>query len=292
MARSINTIYNQIVSTYVSLMGAVGITINTSNWSRRNIQSNTINTVATAQAITEQMWDVYISQNEAIIASAAAGTAAWLQNAMFLFQYDATIPQIIQFNTTTFAPYYVTVDASKRIIGRCSVTKGNFNTVNLKVATSTPSKLTSGQLSAAQAYINIIGDAGITYSVTSLDPDLLYVNATVYYNGLYSSQIAVTNGTVVQAVINFLANASSQPNFGGTVKVSDLEAAIKNVTGVNDVVLNNVSVRPAAISWGSGLSLVSNNQLLLKDYTPIAGYLIGETTSGQTLNDSITYIAQ
>ena len=71
MARSINTIYNQIVSTYVSLMGAVGITINTSNWSRRNIQSNTINTVATAQAITEQMWDVYISQNEAIIASAA-----------------------------------------------------------------------------------------------------------------------------------------------------------------------------------------------------------------------------
>ena len=65
----------------------------------------------------------------------STGNAEWIQAQIFKFQYSATSPQVIQFNTTTFAPYYPVVNAALRIISECAVV--NSNAVLIKVATGT-----------------------------------------------------------------------------------------------------------------------------------------------------------
>jgi hypothetical protein len=69
----------------------------------------------------------------------------------------------------------------------------------------------------------------------------------------------------------------SVTNFNGTLKMTDLESVIRNVTGVNDVVLLNVSARPDdSIGWSAGVQLISGSKLMLRQWQTVAGYLGGE----------------
>jgi uncharacterized phage protein gp47/JayE len=161
------------------------------------------------------------------------------------------------------------------------------------------SALSSTQISAAQAYITTIGDARTTYTVTSNSADLLYVSATVYYQGQYSGVLpgaagSNTTGTVCAAINTWLQNLSIT-NFDGSLKVSDLENTIRNVQGVNDVVLNVVNARAASTPALSGTvigNLVNSNTVISRSYSSVAGYLNPETTTGYMLGDSLTFIAQ
>jgi hypothetical protein len=76
------------------------------------------------------------------------------------------------------------------------------------------------------------------------------------------------------------------------VKLVDLEAAIRNVTGVNDVFLTNVAARADGTAFGSKTYLVQANTQLLTQWQTVAGYIIEETTSGETFADKLTYVAQ
>ena len=168
----------------------------------------------------------------------------------------------------------------------CSVTTNLSNNVIVKVATGEPpAALSSPQLSALQSYINEIGIAGVIYNVTSQESDKLYVQANVYYQGQYS---AVIEQNVIEAIETFL---SSIP-FNGQMKVLDLERAIRAVEGVNDVVLVNVKARADATAFASGSFLVQDQQTIGRLWSTIAGYIVGETDSGNTLADSLTFIAE
>jgi hypothetical protein len=74
--------------------------------------------------------------------------------------------------------------------------------------------------------------------------------------------------------------------------VSDLEIAIKNAAGVKDVVLKNVYARKDTTLFASATKLIEDNCVILRGWDTIAGYIVPETTSGQTLNDSLTFISQ
>lgn len=290
MARTTDQIQDQIVANFQAdpYLSSANSTSNRAYWKLWT------RIAAVAENQHEQLWDILQSYLETIIASASPGTPLWLQAMCFLFQYDATTPQIIQFNTSTYAPYYPTVDITKRIITRCSVTPGLFaGTVSIKVAKgSTPGALAAGELSALQAYINPpngIGTNGITYTITSTPPDQLYTEADIYYNGQYAATILAD---ITTAYNNFLALISSQPNFGGKMKLSDLEGVLRNVPGVNDVALKNIAARADGVAYGSGTNLVSGYTALIPTYLMKAGYIIGETTSGHTLANSLNLIAQ
>jgi len=283
MARTIAQIQAQIIATKEAQPELVGLT----STSKRAIWNLWTFVVAACIAIFEQLLDSFLTEVETQVAQSAGASVLWLQAKMFQFQYDATTPQVIQLINTV--PQYPVVDANKRIITACSVTSSLSNQVSIKVAKSNPFvALASAELTAAQSYINTIGAAGITYNVISLNADKLYVQAQIYYQGQYST---VIQQNVIDAINSFLQNLSIV-NFNGSMKISDLEGAIRNVAGVNDVVLNNVRGRDDASSFSNGIDLVLNNTVISRQWNTIAGYIVQETTTGKTFADSLTFIGQ
>ena len=97
MARSTDNINSYLVTNLVTNFAAIGITINPVLWSKRNILRLICYTVAVCQAYMEQLQDVYVLQVEGIVSKASSGSAIWVQDRMFKFQYSATNPQIITF---------------------------------------------------------------------------------------------------------------------------------------------------------------------------------------------------
>jgi len=237
--------------------------------------------------------DVLQQSIETTVSQAAAPSATWLQLKMFLFQYSSTNPQILQLINTVIQ--YPVVDATLQIITGCSVTSSVSNEVVIKVAKGNPFvALSSGELSAAQGYVNELGAAGIKYTVVSLNSDKIYINANIYYNGQYS---AVIQANVIAALNAFLqniatTNLTTNLSTNGAVKISDIESTIRSVTGVNDVVLLNVSARPDSASFSASVNLVLNQTLLSRQWLPIAGYTVQETTTGYTFADSLNFIPQ
>jgi len=283
MARTIAQIQAQIIATKNAQPELAGLT----STSKRAIWNLWTFVVAACIAIFEQLLDSFLTEVETQVAQSAGASVLWLQAKMFQFQYDATTPQVIQLINTV--PQYPVVDANKRIITACSVTSSLSNQVSIKVAKSSPFvALATAELTAAQSYINTIGAAGITYNVISLNADKLYVQAQIYYQGQYST---VIQQNVIDAINSFLQNLSIV-NFNGSMKISDLEIAIRSVAGVNDVVLNNVRGRDDASSFSNGIDLVLNNTVISRQWNTIAGYIVQETTTGKTFADSLTFIGQ
>ena len=293
MARSVATIKAQILASFTANPNLVYTDSNgivqplTNNTSAYSIFGAIAFCVATCIAIFEQLLDLFVVQVEAIVAASSAASTLWIQAKMFQFQYSASNPQIVQLIDTV--PQYPVVDTTLCIITACSVTVDLSRTVNIKVAKGNPYQaLATAEINAAQTYIDTIGDAGIDYEVISLAPDRLYIGATVYFNGQYSSVIQ----TNVIAALNAYLQTLSVINFNGSIKMSDLENVIRGVVGVNDVIMNNVSARPNATAFGGGVQLIVNNTLIARIYNSAAGYMIQEDTAGQTFADSITFIAQ
>lgn len=286
MARTITEINASIVSDYVTNMSAIGIVIDPTKWSRRNLQRVIIFTVASAIAIFEQLQDLYYVKQEKQIESAPAGNVAWIQKKIFEFQYSSTNPQIIQLDTTNLSYSYPTSDPSLQIITRCSVTSDAQGVVSVKVAKQEPpTALTNAEVTALNSYILQMGVAGVTYNVTSALPDNIYLGLDLYYDGQYASVILAN---VIDSINSFFANIP----FNGTMTLSALEGAIRTTQGVNDLVLKNIYARPDATAFVGAIKLVSNSTELLRNWRAFAGYMIPETTGGQTPADSINLISE
>jgi len=292
MARTTEQINTQIVSTLVAQFLAIGITIDSTKWSKRNIMRLFCYTFAIVSAYIEQLSDSLKLSIENTASKAAAANALWIQLKMFEFQYSSTNPQFLQILNTI--PQYLVVDITLRVITACSVTSTAPNQVTIKVASGVATDLTPffpltvPQVEAAQSYINILGTAGINYTVISLDADKLYIDADVYYSGQYSS---VIQSSVITAITTFLHNLSIA-NFNGALKMTDLESVIRKVDGVNDVVMNGVRIRENTVLFAAGVDLIINRTTLQRLWNPIAGYIEQETTSGKTFADTLNFIAE
>jgi hypothetical protein len=239
--------------------------------------------VAVAILLLEQIIDVFKSETETKIASAIPNTSNWLTSKVFQFQYSATNPQIVQLENLIAS--YPVVDSSLQIISRCSVVTTLSNKVLIKVAKQEPPiALTSGELSALQGYVNTIGVAGVTYNCISQDADRVYINADIFYEGQYSATI---QGTVINAINTFLASLP----FNGQLKISDLELAIRNTTGVNDILINDIKVRGNSVTFANGTYLIQNKTTISRLFPTISGYVVEEDTTGQTFADSLNFIS-
>jgi hypothetical protein len=278
MARSIAEIKAQILTEKAAQSSLSGLT-STSQTSIFNLWSYI---TAVAIYIQEGLWDLFKSDLETIIDKAPVGTNQWVQDQVFKFQYDVTTPQIVTMNN--FVPAYNPVNTTKQLISRASVKTQSSSLVTVKVAKSNPpAALTSQELTSLIGYMDIIGFAGVNYNTVSYDPDQVYINATVYYDGQYASSIT---GDTLSAIDTYFANIP----FDGFVKNSKIEDALQSVQGVNDVVLSNVAIRPYYIPFSGTTYLIQNNTENIRQYTMYGGYAVTETTSGYTINDSINFI--
>lgn len=242
--------------------------------------------MAVCIAIFEQVMDIYVATIEALVAKNPAGSTLWVQSKMFEFQYSATTPQVIQLVNNI--PVYPVINDSLKIITACSVKSDIANRVNIKLAKNNPFEaLDANELAASQAYIDIIGVAGIRYVAISLSPDKLYIDADIYYQGQFS---AVIQQLVIDA-LNAYLQTLSVVNFDGTLKMSDLEQVIRNVNGVNDVVLSEVRGRADSVPFALGFVMIQNKTVLQRMFNPVAGYMVQETTTGNTFADTLNFIA-
>lgn len=241
--------------------------------------------VATQMFLQETLWDIYKAALELTISKAAVGTSAWLQDKVLKFQYDATTPQVLSVGSD-FSVNYTTVDTTKQIITRAAVNRTAQRTVLVKVAKSDPPvALSSPELSSLNGYLDDICFAGVNYVATSLVSDKLYLKANVYYDGQYSSTIS---DSVISAVNVYLAALP----FDGKIKLSAIVDSIQTVTGVNDVVLEDVAVRADATAFASKTYMVQGNTTLIPLYQLAAGYIIEETTASNTFTDTLTFTPQ
>lgn len=283
MARSIAIIKQQILDTVATQTPLANLSpSNVAFWNLwAFIQAVAIN-------LLEQVIDIYKASLEVLIASAPVGTPGWYQQQILNFQYSTTNAQAV--TLINFVPGYTLVDSTLRIISRCSV-KTDFNKiVQIKVAQGSPPAVLDGSmLTAIQAYVDAFGVAGTAVNFINLVSDKLFCQATIYYNGQFVNTI---QSTVIAAMNNYLASLSSATNFDGILKLEELESAIMAVPGVNDVFFHNVQARLDTVSFGSGSNLVLNDTEIATEYETGAGYIIQETTGGETFLDSLTFIVQ
>lgn len=281
MARTVAEIQKQILD---QLTADPILSVNLTSTSKRAIYVLWSFIVAVSISIFEQIIDVFTASIEATVAAAAPATSSWLQAQVFSFQYSATVAQIVQL--INFAPVYPIVDPSLRIVTRASVTSDLSNSVVIKVAKGNPpGALLVAEVDALQSYINLIGAEGITYIVRSSDADRLYVNATIFYSGLYSS---VIQANVITAITNYLSNLP----FNGNLKISDIELAIRSVVGVTDVILENVKARASLTPLSGATDLVLANATIGRLWPTQAGYIIQEDTPGNTFTDTLTFVPE
>jgi len=282
MARTKAVIKAQIIAT---ISGIPIISQLVTNPSQVQYNNNFIDIIARAINFLEQLMDVFKSDMDTTVKKAAVGSAVWLQAKCLEFQYDATVPQVVAVDSN-FAINYPVVDPAKRIITRCSVKRTGQRVVLVNVAKSDPPVQLSGpELSSFSGYLDDINPAGVNYVASSRASDKLYFKANVFYNGQYS---AVISDNVIAAINKYLANLA----FNGDFKLSSIVDAIQSVTGVTDVLLEDVAIRADATAFIDKTYLVQNQTTLIPVYSLYAGYIEEETISGAAFTDTLTFTAQ
>jgi hypothetical protein len=241
--------------------------------------------VAVAISLFEQVMYLFQQEIEYLVSTAAAGTAQWIRAQSLYFQYDATTPQVVQYNTTTNTISYPIVDTTKRIITQCSVVTNSNHVVLIKVNTVSAGVLSSPQLAAFNSYLQQILFAGLQYNVVSAAPDYLMVGVQIYFNGQYTSTITTDVPTVIN---NYLSNLP----YDGAVDLTALSDAIQTANGVIDVVFTQVELRANGVAPALATQLVNNSTTILRRLATYAGTAIIDTASGRDLASTVTYIPQ
>jgi hypothetical protein len=274
MARSSTQIQNQILAEVANqpLLAPLNSTSQSAIWRLW------VNVFAAVQNVNEQLWDVKQTELEKIAAESVAGTAAWLQRQVLNFQFGDQI--VVNPN---YSVSYPVTDASKRIVSRCSVKQlPEDRVVLVKVAKGTQSALqplAQPERDALTSYVHKVQFAGTYITVISLEADRLTADIDVFFDAEYVQSVVKAN--VVVAINEFLKNLE----FDGVLHKNQLQNAIEAVPGVLDLTINGLVARPY---------LTSRNDPTVTPFERIyetdAGYIIAETDTGYTLNDTINMI--
>ena len=289
MARSIAIIKQQIVEAKNGEASLSGL----SSPSQTSIWNLWAYITAVAINLHEQLWDIFKTEVETLAASAAPGTAQWLRDKTLKFQYKDDGSQVLQL--VNFVPQYAVIDESLRLVTQCSVKIQGNRIVLLKVAKGTepltplgtqpitlPDTLdNNAEINALKEYIDRIKFAGTAIRVISLEADRLQVYADIYYDGQYV--LNIVKDQVKEAILQYLKTLP----FDGKVSNTKLIDAMQNVPGVLDVQLQKLAARPFQQSHLTTIKLVDQYKVLSRDYSTEAGYIIPETETGYTLDDTL-----
>lgn len=290
MARTVDQI-KQFLYDQIALKPSLAL-LASSSPSQAAIWKDFIHAIAVAMAEFEQLQDSYKGDIETLIARTPVHSIEFVRNQAFYFQYDATTPQVIELDEN-FVPAYPVVDPSKRLITRCVVRFNTNRILNILVAKNEPpEKLTSTEIASLQGYYtdggsssNLgigVGMAGVAHTVASWDPDKLYLEATIYHDGQYNSTI---KENCVIAINNYLSSLGSK----GVFYTNKMIDALQAVPGFLDIDIVNLSIRSYLQAFGAGTKLIDASEWLLINHETVAGYAIGEDSSGNTFDDTLTF---
>ena len=278
MARTTTDIYNDMISRKDAEADLAGLTSASQSAIWRLlfwVQAQSIN-------LFEQLMDSLQTDIQLIADNSIAGSAAWLQNEVLEFQYDASDPQVLQI--INGLPQYTTVDPDLRIVKNASVKEGTNRIVFIKAAKDSGSGLEAlsvDELAALSSYVVNIGFVGIPYVVQSDSPDRCQFTASIYYTGQYVA--ANVKADVITAIDNYLLALP----FDGVIEFNKVIDAVQTVEGVNDIDTQN------AVLKIRGFSIAADDYRVItveRSQETAAGYIIEEDTAGYTFDDTLTMI--
>lgn len=235
-------------------------------------------TIASAIGLHEILFDKYLQELDAKLSQGIWGTPKWYQAQSLAFQYGDTLT----YDNQNYRYYYPIIDATKQIVKRCSIVENNAAGVLIfkvaKASGTTIIPLTTPEQNAFESYINKIKFAGTWIQVITGNGDLLKINYTILYDPIVP--LTTVKDNVFAAINNYISNLP----FDGTFRVLHLQDAIQAVEGVVDVDNQNNAVF-------TRLSNSANFAKINTNYIPYYGYFKIDDTAGNTLNDTINFIA-
>lgn len=233
--------------------------------------------MAVATFTHETLWDLFRAEVQAIADSAIVGTLPWYQGMVFAFQNGDTLT----YNSTTGKYEYTTINEVNKIVKRCSVVEQQDGVLAFKVAklngSGLPITLTGPEQTSLALYIKKVRFAGTRFTLISGNGDILKITATVYYDGVIPE--ATIKANVAAAVTGFIGSLP----FNGEFLLSKLVDTIQAVTGITDVVLGAVQTKQL---------LADPYTTITRFHVPVYGYYVIDTTAGNTLADTLTFVAQ
>ncbi len=172
---------------------------------------------------------------------------------------------------------YPEINDAKRIV-KYADASGKGKLVNIKIAkdlAGLPVKLTDVEKSAFESYFSNHEVPGITYSITSTDPDLMKLELDIIYNPqlLTSSGILISDNTTKPVEIA-LQSYLNQIKFNSKFETVDLIDYLQSAAGVVRPYIVSAEAKPS----GGTYSDIDRN------YQPIAGYIIIDPANPVTIN--------
>lgn len=156
---------------------------------------------------------------------------------------DFQLGDVLVFDENTYRFVYPVVDESKQLVKHVAVRERQVDGVTklqIYATKSNKEAMNTDELNAFSSYIRQIGAAGTHFEFISLAPDILEINATVYYNPqlLSASGISLMSGenTVEIAIRDYLNGIM----YSGKFNRSRLTDSIQEAVGVRDVILGDV----------------------------------------------------
>lgn len=224
----------------------------------------------------ESLWEIFRTEVQAIADAAIVGTVRWYQDQVFKFQTGYTL----SYDSATGKYVYSVIDTGAQIVKRCAIIEGQDGVLAFKVAklaSGLPTSLSGGEVDELALYLKKVRFAGTKFTVLSGNGDILRVAATIYYDGVIPLATITDN---VKAAINAFIGALP---FNGKFLLSALTDHIQAVTGVEDVVLDSVETKTTG---GDPYAPI------IRIHVPLYGYYKIDVTAGNTLDDTLNFIAQ
>jgi hypothetical protein len=229
--------------------------------------------VGASIAVFDQLLDLFRVEIDSKIDSINPATRPWYGRKALEFQNgDVVLIQLDSSQSNYLSAYYPIIDASKNIVTRVGISATADKNVLVRVAkgTDTLGPLSAPELANLQAYFDEIAPADSVVVAESIDPDLVSITGTFYYNGQYTSTMLEDIKTGVK---NYLATLSSGSNFTGVFKVIDLEIYLRQITGMQDLKISDIECRQNVVAFGSGIPMVTAYTLIQTAYNSKAGYM-------------------
>lgn len=271
MARSIKTIYDEMVSEMGSFTSLSGLTTGTDyaasliskldSRSRVSIWSLYLWVIAFGLWTLEKLFDNHKSEVEALSAATISGNNSWLVRQVKLFEVNNSTLTVGTDNKIK----YLISDTSNRIVAYAAVTR-EFGRAVLKIAkdsSGVPVPLSSPELLQVATYVNHVAYAGSKLVVVSRSADQLKVTGTIYYDGLLNPSEIET------AIQTQLSTWLKDVPFDSLLSIAKVIDQIQSVSGVKDLVVG-IYCKKATDSY-------SDNPQPGPTYMPYAGYIVLDT---------------
>ena len=208
----------------------------------------------------ESLFDQFRAEVDSKISSSVMASIPWYHKKCLEFQYGDELV----YDDKTMSYGYAVEDNSKRPVRYASV-RDNANGVDILVSCEAyghPHQLPDNVLIAFKEYFNAIKPAGVLVNVGSYAPDALRIRLKVQYDPMVLSEngVLIRDSSVLpvnEAVRGYVFGIV----YGGVFNKTRLVDAVQAAEGVEDVILEEVSV---CSTGGSRYEVVKGNNVASK----------------------------